>query len=133
MITNALSGTFLNMSENIIKIKSYDLAIKVVLVYKELTQDKKEYILSKQFLRSGTAIGALIHEAEYAESKKDFVHKLSISLKETNETVYWIDLLTDTFYLNEEKSVKIKDQLIEIRKLLISIIRTSKRRMKNNQ
>jgi len=88
------------MKENIIKTKSYLFAIAVVKTCRFLIYEKKEYILSKQLLRSGTAIGALVREAEHAESKKDFIHKLSIALKEANETEYWIDLLIDTNYLD---------------------------------
>ena len=80
------------MRENIVKIKSFQFALKVIRLTKEL-EDNREYILSKQLLRSGTWIGALIKESEYAESKADFIHKLSISLKEANETEYWLELL----------------------------------------
>ena len=76
------------MKENIVKTKSYAFAIRVVNLYKFLTEQKREYVLSKQFLRSGTAIGALVREAEHAESKSDFIHKLSIALKEANEADY---------------------------------------------
>lgn len=76
------------MNENTVKFKSFNFALDVVKNYKEITQNHREFILSKQFLRSGTAVGALIREAENAESKKDFIHKLSISLNEANETDY---------------------------------------------
>lgn len=89
------------MKENIVKDKSYAFAIRVVKLYKYLIDTKKEFVLSKQFLRSGTAIGALIREAEHGESKADFIHKLSIALKEANETDYWICLLKDTDYLTQ--------------------------------
>ncbi len=81
------------MKENIVKNKSYQFAIRIVNLYKYLIVDKKEFVLSKQLLRSGTAIGALIREGEHAESNADFIHKLSIALKEANETSYWIELL----------------------------------------
>ena len=81
------------MSNNTIKNKSFDFAIRMVNSYKYLTSEKKEYVLSKQLLRSGTAIGALVRESEHAESKADFIHKMSIALKEANETEYWILLL----------------------------------------
>lgn len=76
------------MKDNVIKIKSFDFAIRIIKLYKYLSEGKREYILSKQLLRSGTSIGANVREAEHAESKKDFIHKLSISLKEANETEY---------------------------------------------
>jgi len=117
------------MKGNVIKIKSYDFAIKVIETYKVLVFGKKEYVLSKQLLRSGTSIGALVREAEYAESKRDFVHKLSIALKEANETEYWLDLLRETKYLESKDYTTLKGAQIEIIKLLIKIIKTSKRRM----
>ena len=81
------------MRENILKDKSYIFAIEIVKLSQLLVKDKKEFVLSKQLLRSGTAVGALIREAEFAQSKPDFIHKMSISLKEANETIYWLDLL----------------------------------------
>ena len=81
-----------NVKENILREKSYQLALKIVDLQKSLSE-RNEYILSKQILRSGTSIGALVRESEYAQSKADFVHKLSIALKEANETEYWISLL----------------------------------------
>ena len=89
-------------------------------------KDQKEYILTKQLLRSGTAIGALISEAEFGQSKADFIHKLTISLKEANETNYWLNLLHDTDYLEEESFVKRSSNSIEIIKMLVSFINTSK-------
>ncbi len=88
------------MKEIIIKTKSYAFAIRIVKLYQYLCRDKKEYVLSKQLLKSGTSVGALIREAEHAESKLDFKHKLSIAQKEINETIYWLDLLKDTNYLD---------------------------------
>lgn len=79
--------------ENVIAIKSYAFAIRIVKLCKALSQDKKEFILSKQLLRSGTAIGALVREAEHAQSKADFLNKMNIALKEANETEYWLLLL----------------------------------------
>lgn len=86
----------------------------------------KEYVLSKQLLRSGTAIGALIRESEQAESKKDFIHKLSISLKEANESSYWIDLLYQSNYISEEQYLQISDGALNLNRLLVSIIKRSK-------
>jgi len=87
------------MKNNVIKEKSYKFALRVIKLYKYLITEEKEYVLSKQILRSGTAIGALIEEALQAESKADFIHKLSIANKEANETDYWIRLLKDSEYI----------------------------------
>jgi len=116
------------MRKNVVKDKSFDFALIVVNTYKMLVHKKREYILSKQFLRSGTAIGALIREAEQAESKADFIHKLSISLKEANETHYWIELLHQSAYLNNELHLKLIAQADELIKLLTAIIKTTKNR-----
>lgn len=91
------------MKENIIKDKSFAFAIRIVKLYRFLCDEKKEFILSKQLLRAGTSIGAMIRESEFAETKKDFVHKLSIAQKEINETIYWIELLQSTEYLTNEQ------------------------------
>ena len=112
--------------KNIIKEKSFAFAIEIVFLYKVLAE-KKEFVLSRQMLRSGTSIGANIREAEHAQSKADFIHKLSISLKEANETEYWIDLLFETKYLSEIEFQNIKPKIIELLKLLTSIINTSKK------
>lgn len=114
------------MKENIVKNKSFDFALRIVKLSKHLTETKREFVLSKQLLRSGTAIGALIRESEQAESKADFIHKLSISLKEANETDYWLDLLYKSDYLKREDYESIKTDIDEILKLLVSIIKTSK-------
>lgn len=114
------------MKENIIKNKSFDFALRIVKLYKYLTEEKKEYILSKQVLKSGTSIGALIREGEQAESKSDFIHKLSISLKEANETDYWIELLYKSDYIIESQYASLTSDLNEILRLLTSIIKSSK-------
>ena len=112
--------------DNIIKTKSFAFSIKIVNLYKFLIKEKKEYVMSKQLLCSGTAVGALIREAEHAESKADFIHKLSISLKEANETEYWLDLLKETNYLIESDYICYQKDIKEILRILISIIKTSK-------
>ena len=89
------------MGDNVIKNKSFNFALRIVKLYQFLNQEKKEYVLSKQLLRSGTAIGALVCESEQAESKLDFIHKLAIAQKEANETDYWLELLFQSEYLNE--------------------------------
>ena len=111
--------------KNIIKEKSFAFAIEVVNLYKVLAE-KKEFVLSRQMLRSGTSIGANIREAEHAQSKADFIHKLSISLKEANETEYWLDLLHETKYLSEVDFKNIKPKITELLRLLTSIVKTSK-------
>ena len=113
---------------NIIKDKSFLFAIEIIDLSK-LLMANKEYVLSKQVLRSGTAIGALVREAEHAESKRDFIHKLSISLKESNETDYWLTLLKRTGYIQSDRFLLLEEKNIELRKLLIRIIKTSKERL----
>ena len=117
--------------ENILKEKSFLFALRVVKLAQYLNSDKKEYVLSKQVLRSGTSIGALICEAEYAQSKPDFIHKLSIGLKEANETYYWLRLLREGGYISETMFNSIKPQTNELIKLLTSSIKTAKKTMNN--
>lgn len=114
------------MGDNVIKSKSSNFALRIVKLYQFLNQDKKEYILSKQLLRSGTAIGALVREAEQAESKPDFIHKLAIAQKESNETDYWLELLFQSNYLSEFQFQSLKSDITEINKILASIIITTK-------
>jgi four helix bundle protein len=114
------------MKENVVKNKSFAFALRIVKLYQFLTESKKEYVLSKQLLRSGTAIGALVREAEHAESKADFIHKLSIALKEANETEYWIELLQQSGYLNDNDFETLFNEITELLRLLISIIKSSK-------
>lgn len=114
------------MKENIIKTKSMEFALRIVKLYQYLSSTKKEFVLSKQLLRSGTAIGALVRESEHAESKADFIHKLSIALKEANESDYWIELLFKSNYLTEPEYKTLFTDLDEIIRLLVSIIKTSK-------
>jgi four helix bundle protein len=111
--------------QNIIKEKTFLFAIEIVGLYKVLA-DRKEFVLSKQVLRSGTSIGANVRESEHAQSKADFIHKLSISLKEANETEYWLDLLYETKYITQTEFEDIKPKITELLKLLTSIINTSK-------
>lgn len=112
--------------QNIIKEKTFEFAKEIVYLYKNLA-DNKEFVLSNQILRSGTSIGANVREAEHAQSKADFIHKLSIALKEANETEYWLDLLYETQYMTIEMFQNIKNKIVEILKLLTSIINTSKK------
>lgn len=111
---------------SIVEDKSFQFAIRIVKMYKHLTENKKEYVLSKQVLKSGTSIGANISEAEQAQSKPDFISKLGIALKETSETKYWIKLLLATDYLSQTEGSSLLNDCIEIEKLLVSIIKKSK-------
>ena len=113
--------------ESILKIKSYAFAVIIIGSYKKLSTEKKEFILSKQLLRSGTAIGALIREANQAESKADFLHKVNIALKEANETKYWIELLGKSEYFDKIAYESLLQDVIEIIKLLTAILVTSKK------
>lgn len=113
-------------SKSIIKQKSVAFALRIIKAFRFLKEQKGEYVMSKQLLRSGTAIGALIREAEFAESKKDFIHKLHISLKEANETDYWLTLLHESDYINDIAFQSIQADCTELIKLLTSIIKTSK-------
>ena len=116
------------MRDNVIKDKSFGFALRVVKLYKYLTTDKKEYVLSKQLLRSGTSVGAMVREAEHAESKADFIHKLSIALKEANESEYWLELLHQSDYIDDKGFQSISSDLKEILRLLTSIIKTAKKK-----
>ncbi|MCG8393949.1 MAG: four helix bundle protein [Pseudomonadales bacterium] len=108
--------------------KSRVFALRMIKVYQYLQEQKREYILSKQLLRSGTAIGALVREAEQAESRADFVHKLSIALKEANETEYWLELLTESGYLEPLAGRSVMADVKELLKILTAIIKTTKTR-----
>jgi len=114
------------MKPNIIKEKSFDFAINIVNLYKDLSQNKKEFVMSRQLLKLGTSIGANVRETEFAQSKRDFTNKMSISLKEANETDYWLDLLHETNYLNDDDFNKFKPKSQEMLRLLVSIVKTSK-------
>ncbi|HHW80654.1 MAG TPA: four helix bundle protein [Bacteroidales bacterium] len=112
--------------ESVVMNKSYAFALRVVKLYKYITIEKKEYVLSKQLLRSGTAIGALIKEGEHAQSKADFLNKMNVALKEANETEYWIQLLRDSEYISIKQSISILEDVLEIIRLLTSIVKTTK-------
>ena len=112
--------------ENILYHKSYAFAIRTVNLSRYLNREKREYVLSKQVLRSGTAICALVSEAEFAQSHADFINKLMVGLKEANETKYWINLLHDTRYLSSKMYQSLIRDIKEIIRLLVSIIKTLK-------
>ncbi len=113
--------------ENIIVQKSYAFALEIIKLYKELIE-KKEFVLSKQILRSGTSIGANVHEAISGESKKDFIHRLGIALKEARETSYWLNLLKDSSYINQQTFDSLHSTCLSLIKILNSIILTTKER-----
>ncbi|MBL7995779.1 four helix bundle protein [bacterium] len=115
-----------NKKENIVKDKSFAFAVRIVNLYKFLKEDKKEYVLSKQILRSGTSIGANIEEADGGISKADFSNKISIAYKEAKETHYWLRLLHDTDYIDQTSFDSIMNDCNEICKLLFSILRTTR-------
>jgi four helix bundle protein len=117
------------MGESILKTKSYAFAVEVVKLSQFLVSEKKEFVLSKQLLRSGTAIGALIREAEFAQSAKDFINKMSIALKEANETLYWLDLLNDTSYLVSPQHQELKEKCKELVAMLVSSVKTAKSKL----
>jgi four helix bundle protein len=116
--------------ENILKDKSYSFAIRVVKLSQWLVADKKEFVLSRQLLRSGTAVGALIREAEFAQSKPDFINKLSVALKEANETEFWISLLKDTEYIDVKMYDSMNTNCKELISLLVASIKTTKSNIK---
>ncbi|WP_026933252.1 four helix bundle protein [Christiangramia echinicola] len=114
------------MKENIIRTKRFNFSVKIVKLYKSIVAEKKEFVLSRQLIRSGTSIGAMVRESEQAESRADFIHKLSIALKEANETDYWLDLLKESDYISDLEYNEVKEDIGEILKLLTKIIKTSK-------
>ncbi len=116
----------LMMRKNIVKEKSFAFAVRVVKLYQFLVNEQKEYVISKQLLRSGTSVGANIREAEHAETKKDFIHKMAIAQKEINETLYWLELMETTNYLTKEQFYSMNNDAVEIIKLITTIIKNAK-------
>lgn len=114
------------MKDNVIVDKSKNFAIRIVKLYKYLCDEKKEYVLSKQILRSGTSIGANVKEAIRGQSKADFYAKMNIALKEASETEYWLELLHETDYLTEQQFQSIYPDCQELLKILMSITKTQK-------
>lgn len=115
------------MADSVTLDKSKDFAIRIVKLYKYLREDKREYVMSKQLLRCGTSIGANLTEALYGISRKDFLAKVSISLKECAETKYWLELLNRTEYLNDNEFKSIFDDCTELIKLLASTVITTRK------
>lgn len=119
------------MSKNIVQTKSYAFALEVLKLTKELKYNK-EFLLADQFFRSGTSVGANVREAKNAESRKDFIHKLSIAQKECDETIYWIELIRANNSISDEKYLNLKSQATEILKILKSIILSTKQNQRRN-
>ena len=118
--------------KNIIKNKSFEFALSIVNLVRKVQYKDNEYVLSRQLLKSGTAIGAIISEAEHAESKKDFIHKMSIALKEANESKYWLQLMHQSNYINIDVYNQFYNDLIEIIRILITIVKSAKKNLRRN-
>jgi four helix bundle protein len=118
------------MGDGAVQVKSFAFAIRIVNLHKHLCVEKREFVLSKQVLRSGTSIGALVREAQQAESPADFVHKMAISLKEANEPEYWLLLRHKTGYLKLRSFNSIHNDITDLIKLLTSIVKSAKRASK---
>ena len=114
------------MKDDVIRDKSYQFALRVVKLSRYLVEEKKEYVLSKQVLRSGTSIGANVEESKQAQSKMDFVHKLSIANKEAFETNYWLRLLRDSDLINSKLAGSLLNDCEELQKILVASIKTAK-------
>ena len=114
------------VQNNLLADKSTDFGVRMIKLHQYLCKEKKEFILSKQIYRSGTSIGANIHEGIFAQSKPDFISKLSIALKESGETSYWLKLLYRSSYIDERLFTSLKDDCDELIRLLTATIKTSK-------
>jgi len=115
------------MKNSVLKPKSFDFGVIVVAVCQQLRNERKEFVLIKQLLRSGTAIGALVREAEFGQSRADFINKMSIALKEANETEYWIDLMKASGLLIPKKHAVVSTKVKELIWLLIATVKTAKK------
>lgn len=122
----------MNEKQNPLKHKSFQFALKIVKIYTFLSERKREYVMSKQLLKSGTSIGANIREAQNAQSKADFIHKLSISQKECDETLYWLELRHQSDFLEEKEFTTIHGDANELLKMLRSSILTTKQNIHNS-
>ncbi|MCH8555964.1 MAG: four helix bundle protein [Schleiferiaceae bacterium] len=122
----------MNEKKNVLKNKSFAFALDCVRLYKLLSDEKREFVMSKQLLRSATSVGANIREAQNAESKMDFVHKLAIAQKECDESIYWLELLKAAEYISPEQFKNIESQAGSILKMLKSAILTTKQNLKRN-
>lgn len=115
------------MKENLLKTKSYVFAIRIVKLSQYLQEEKKEFVLSKQILRSGTGVGALLREAEFGQSRADFISKMSIALKEANETEYWLHLLKDPGFMEFNLFDSLNKDCKELIAMLVATVKTSKK------
>lgn len=116
--------------DNVLKEKSYSFSLRIIKLFQYLNKEKKEYVLAKQILRSGTSIGANIEEAMAGQSEKDFIAKLSISYKELKETHYWLRFLKDSNLIDEKQFISIITDCDKIIRILVSILKTSKSKLK---
>ena len=114
------------LKDNAVEVKSKEFAIRIVRLYQFLTTEKREFVMSKQLLRSGTSIGANVREGTQAFSKNDFIYKMSIALKESNETCYWLEILRETDYLTDSQFKSLYDDSTELLRILTSIVKTAK-------
>lgn len=114
-------------TESVLREKSFDFAVRIINLYKYLKEIHKEYVISRQLLRAGTAIGALLQEAEFAESKGDFIHKLHVGLKEANESLYWLKLLYKTNFIDKKMFDSMHEDISELLKMLVASLKTSKK------
>lgn len=121
------------MEKNIVADKNKVFAVRIIKFYKYLCDEKKEFVLSKQLLRSGTSIGANIRESKNAQSKADFINKMNVALKEADETAYWLELLIESDIILESQIHDLYESNIELIKLLTSIIKSSKRTIKKEE
>lgn len=113
-----------------LKVKSFNFAVRITRLYKYILKDKKENVLNKQLLRSGTAVGALVREAQNAESKADFIHKMGIAQKECDESIYWLELLRETDFINKNEFTSITNDAIELLKMIRSSIMTARKNIR---
>ena len=121
------------MIESPIKTKSVDFALRIIKLYKFLTNEKKEFVISKQILRSGTSIGANVAEADCAQTKPDFLTKMSIALKEASETLYWLELLHKAEYLDDKQYESVNNDSEELFKLLTSIVKKTRENLEKEK
>jgi four helix bundle protein len=120
------------MKKSILREKSFRFAVRIVNLYKYLCEEKKEFVMSKQLLKCGTSVGAMVREAEHSESKADFVHKMAIAQKECNETIYWLELLNATEYISNKEFESINADAVELIKMITSSIKTAKKPLITN-
>lgn len=118
------------VGDNVLVDKTISFSIRIVKCYNYLQDEKKEFVMSKQLLRSGTSIGANVHEAIFAQSRADFVSKMNIALKEANETSYWLLILSKTVYLESNVYISLRQDIDEIIRILISTLKTTRKNEK---